>query len=597
MKKYRLSNSHFKTRLFMGISVLLITLALAVSLIFSVTSVSSTIDAEKLSALGLTQRIAMQVDNLYEQMNIAATSITKNSTLKSIVTELNTKDPSETVEYMSWLEQERTIQKLLVNMMFSPIISNVILYSRDPQYFYYTGTYLNDSQHIQAVLSADTTADSFRDKTVIYRGPSQNPWLTSSQTVLSVQRNFSDSRVTEGTVVSVQVPYRELEELCTQASFEGEKEIFLLDGNGEILYPADPDFSLLPQKQYKEILEGIGEGKTACYTFPYSYFSSPNENTGFTTVLISNNKAVQRQIKSYVISTVLVVLAALLVTLGIVFCILSVITKPLNQLIDSVDALSKDSDAKLQIPPGSLDEFKILRSSLDQMVKNLKLSLEKNYELQIRESNASLAALQAQIDPHFLYNALNSISAASEIYGSEMTTIMCQEFSSMMQYVTSSKQTVTLAEELRHTENYLNFMKLSNEDNFSYTLETEPELYTLTVPKMCIQPLVENSFKHGFKSTLPPWSISVVCRCAPENQFEIIISDNGCGFTEEMIRSVTEMPLTFHGVEINGLGLNNTFSRMSLLYKGNFKYSIENLNPGSRITLKGVILNVDCDCC
>ncbi|MDC7290684.1 histidine kinase [Blautia schinkii] len=601
MNTHSIRNTHFKTKLFISISILLTTLALLVSTIFTYHSMRSTVENENLSSNGLLERISMQVGTLYEQMNIAATSITKNSTMKNIVIDLNTMDYSETVEYMSMLEQERTIQKLLGNMMFSPIISNVILYSCNPQYFYYSGTYLNDAEHIQKVLRDDNSEELFSNTSVIFRPPGQNPWLTSKQTVLSVLRNFSDNSTTENTVVSIQVPYRELDEICTQKSFAGEKEILLLDKEGNIVYPENPQYSLFKKQNYDTILKEISDGQNSKYTYPYAYFSSFNEDIGFRTVLLSNNRTVHKQIYTYIISTVLVVLCALLLTLLIVFRILSAVTKPLNQLIESVDKLSADSDAKLSIPKDSLDEFKILRSSLDQMVSSLKTSLKENYELQIRESNASLAALQAQIDPHFLYNALNSISAASEIYGSEMTTLMCQEFSSMMRYITSSKQTVTLIEELRHTENYLNFMKLSNEDNFSYSIQTDPELYSLTVPKMCIQPLVENSFKHGFKSTLPPWEISICCNMqdvqSPHiNGWEITIRDNGCGFEEETIRAITEMPLTFHAQEINGLGLNNTFSRMAILYKGNFQYTIENLSPGSKITLKGVLTD-DNDTC
>ena len=107
-------------------------------------------------------------------------------------------------------------------------------------------------------------------------------------------------------------------------------------------------------------------------------------------------------------------------------------------MIRYINALSLDQDAPLNLSSDFLDEFELINSSFNQMLVKLKDSIKEVYEAQIRESNANLAALQAQINPHFLYNALNSISAASEIYGSEVTSRMCQQFSSMMRYITSS---------------------------------------------------------------------------------------------------------------------------------------------------------------
>lgn len=171
--------------------------------------------------------------------------------------------------------------------------------------------------------------------------------------------------------------------------------------------------------------------------------------------------------------------------------------RPLNQLIYQVNKLSLDSDTKLTLPSDTFNEFEILNTSLNQMVVKLKASIQEIYELEIRESNANLAALQAQVDPHFLYNALNSISAASEVYGSDVTTVMCQDLSSMMRYVTSKKTEVPLIEELTHTKNYLEFMKISNDTNFDYIIDAPRELYDLLIPRLSIQPFAENSFR-GF---------------------------------------------------------------------------------------------------
>ena len=144
MKPFKIRNIPFKTKLFLSVGILFLTLALIVCLLFSRTSIKNTITNERISSDIILERISTQIDSLYEQMNIAATSITKNPSLRSIVLNLNTSENETAQAYITQLQQERTIQTALGNMMFSPIISNVMLYNQEKNYFYYTGTYYDD---------------------------------------------------------------------------------------------------------------------------------------------------------------------------------------------------------------------------------------------------------------------------------------------------------------------------------------------------------------------------------------------------------------------------------------------------------------------
>lgn len=589
MAKNTLRHSSFRSRLFAGLGLILTFLALAVSFLFSFISTKNSIETEKISNQILLERITSQIDSLYSQMNIAATSITKNPTLKQIVLDLNTMGASQSREYMEQLSQERTINTILGNMMFSPTISNVLLYNREKNYFYYTGTYLGDSRLTEEALARSNAAELLKQRDVFYARPSQSTWISSDWPVISALRCFSNNTTTQDTIVEIQVPAAQLDHICTQKSFEGEKEFLILDKAGNLLYPYDRKPEILKEDKNQDILNAVAEGSEADYRFSYSYLSAESEETGYRVVLVSNNAAIRQQIRSYFVTSLITTLAILGVMLLIIYKVLELVTKPLNQLIGYVGQISLDDDMKLELPSNSLDEFEILNTSMTQMVTNLKKSIHEIYESQLRESNANLAALQAQIDPHFMYNALNSISAASEVYGSEMTTKLCQHFSSMMRYVTSGRQTVTLIEELNHTENYLEFMSLSNENNFSYTLNAEPALNHLPVPKLSIQPIVENCFKHGFSSVSPPWHISISCGSDGPGLWEIVIEDNGCGFSEEALVKLEGLPRAYHELEINGLGLHNTFSRFSIQFMGDFSYEIVNLHPGSRITLKGAL--------
>lgn len=585
-KKNILKNLSFKTKLFISMEIIFLTLILMTCFLFSKNAIKTARKSEQASANMVLERVSTQINSLYEQMNIAATYITKNPALKSIVLELNSSDNNEPEEQFYQLRQERTIHTALGNMMFSPIISNVHLYNQEKQYFYYSGFYYDDLDYIQKALSSDTATEELNDKNVLYLPPMTNRWTPEDRKVISVQRSFSDTDATKNTIVEVQVSFQLIEDICTQDAFHGEKEFLILDSQGNIVYPLT-NTKVVSSKVINSICQKIKKGETTHWEYDYSYSSEKSPSTKFTTVLISNNQTMRQQTILYIVTTIITALIVLSVTLAITYLLITRVTNPLKQLIEHINELRLDSDIQFLLPSDTFNEFDILNTSLNKMVKKLKASIKENYELQIRESNANLAALQAQIDPHFLYNALNSISAASEIYDSEVTTQMCQKLSSMMRYVTSKKSSVTFIEEISHTKNFLDFMKISYDSNFDYELTIPQKIHNLVIPKLSIQPFVENSFRHGFKNTLPPWHLSINCTVTDQN-WKIQIIDNGEGFSKEALTEIASSPVNATNLEINGLGLNNTFSRLALLLGKNFSYQIENLSPGSCITLKGV---------
>lgn len=591
----KVTRHNFKRHLFIGTGSIFIAIALIVSLLFSITAIYNSKQTEISSSQMVLERISLQVDSLYEQINIAATSIIKNTLLKQTVSELNTPGVSSP-EYMDELTQKRKIQETLVNMMFSPIISNVMLYNRDYDYFYYTGVYFSDTSYIHDVLSKSRVHELLAEgpDETLYAPPHNNPWTEESRTVISVIKNFSDALTTQNTVVEIQVPYQVLADICTQTSFFGEKEFLILDSANKIVYPYKKNTFVLPKETIEGICSKIQAGTRMEYHGNYAYYAAKSNTTPFTTVLISNNKRIQRQNVSYIRTAVFTVLILLSAALTIMFIIFSIITKLLKQLIDYINTLGKDNEALLQLPNNSLDEFEVINNSFNQMLHQLKQSIAQNYELKIRESNANLAALQAQINPHFLYNTLNSISAASEIYGSRVTTKMCQDFSSMMRYITSKEQIVPIVNEITHAKNYLNLMKISNDGNLDFSIELPQELYQYEIPKLTIQPLVENCFKHGFKNCMPPWHINIVCSL-DNSRITITVSDNGTGFSPKALEKLSafrdnalkNQTFYYDDITINGLGLCNTFARMYTHFSGHFTFEIKNLSPGSQITMKG----------
>ncbi|MBQ7499635.1 MAG: histidine kinase [Clostridia bacterium] len=257
------------------------------------------------------------------------------------------------------------------------------------------------------------------------------------------------------------------------------------------------------------------------------------------------------------------------------------VTRPIMQLADRVRSIRKPSEQINVVDDSALDEIRDLEESFEEMLDRVNKSA-------FQEKKAYSLALQAQMNPHFLYNCLSIIGAAGEEAGAENVTDMCVKLSDMLRYVASyEKITVPLKEETAHTSNYLSLMKSRYEDLFDYSISVDDGLLNMPVPKLLIQPLAENCFKHGFKTVEPPWSIGIELH-GNEDRWELTINDNGAGMSAERIseirekidRSVNDMALS----DMGGVGLVNNIVRLKLTHSKKTDISIEG-SDGTHITI------------
>lgn len=255
----------------------------------------------------------------------------------------------------------------------------------------------------------------------------------------------------------------------------------------------------------------------------------------------------------------------------IIYSISRSVTRPITQLARRVKKINTPGDQLEPLGAGTPDEIKDLEESFDKMLDRVNQSV-------MQEKKAYSLALQAQMNPHFLYNTLSIIGAAGEEAGAENVTDMCVKLSDMLRYVASyEKVTVPLREEIAHTANYLSLMKSRYEDYFNYSISVDEGLMNMAVPKLFIQPLAENCFKHGFKMSPPPWNIDIKMH-GDQSHWELTIKDNGVGITEERIaeirekadRAISEMSLS----GIGGVGLINTIVRLRMTHSKRLDYSI-----------------------
>lgn len=321
-----------------------------------------------------------------------------------------------------------------------------------------------------------------------------------------------------------------------------------------------------------------------------SYVSTSSQKYGWTVTLAQSRKGMLAPYNRLILIIFVGCFAILMLLIGITTMIARRLSEPVILLKETVDKLSiQNLDAHYETTT-KMDEVRELDYAFSAMLSRLSESIA-------LERKASLLALQAQMNPHFLYNSLSTISAAGVEEGNPKVVKMCQELSAMLRYIASYEETtVTLREELAHVNSYLQFMKWRYEDYFNYEIEADEELLSMPIPKLTLQPLAENSFAHGFSAIEPPYHVKILAQIR-EGEWSISICDNGQGLEDAAKKNIKDKialywqdSSKYTELKIGGLGLINTLIRIKLNTGEDITYSIEDNKPrGLIVTMKGVV--------
>jgi len=290
-------------------------------------------------------------------------------------------------------------------------------------------------------------------------------------------------------------------------------------------------------------------------------------------------------------------LGLLLLSVLSIFFISARVSRPLTDLYRSVQSVSLENLA-IDLSSADTDEVLVLSKAFQAMFQRLKTSMDEAVAFRSREMNAQLLAMQAQMNPHFLFNTLQVISSAGLENGAPTVVRLCARLSKILRYVgTFDADLPTASEEIDHTTTYLELMGDRFEASFSCSIDVDEGLETVRLPKLSIQPLVENCFEHGFKRCRPPWTVGIRFSRVNAQTWRLEVSDNGDGM-EEAVRTRLLDRIRDHSqasdaslrtLLLDHIGLLNTFIRLRLLYGDRAQMGIEPRGPGTLVWLTGGI--------
>ena len=276
--------------------------------------------------------------------------------------------------------------------------------------------------------------------------------------------------------------------------------------------------------------------------------------------------------------TLWIFLLCLILAVTLAYLISRSISRPVHSLSLAMESV-ESGDLTVRMDPDRGDEIGLLYRRFNMMTSRIESLVRETKDEQEQLRIAERRALQAQINPHFLYNTLNTIKSLAKLNETEQVTKIVTEFSRLLRHsIDSRDDTVTIRESFELVESYLVIQKIRYGSRLSYSVRCEPEILSFPIPKLIVQPLVENAVVHGIEKKIAPGRIDVSA-WKEEDRIFIEILDDGPGLDREMA--------PMDKGENCGVGLENVCRRLMLTYGEKSRFTMEEREKtgGTRVIL------------
>ena len=394
----------------------------------------------------------------------------------------------------------------------------------------------------------------------------QNAIKSSYKWVITLSRPLKNYQTGEsGGVYFVDLNYNAISSLCSNNNIGSSGYIFILDEEGNIIYHPKQQlmYGGLKTENIDEIMSST-EDHFQSREGDKLYTISKSDVTGWTVVgaaytseLLKNNKQAQM--------LYLLVAGVLLLGVIVISSIISrEITKPIRQLRDSMSMVEAGQFDKANVPVTAANEVGSLSKSFNVMTERIHTLMEQNVYEQKQKRKNELKALQAQINPHFLYNTLDSIIWMSEAGRNDEVVLMTSALARLLrQSISNDKEQVTISEEIEYVRSYLTIQKMRYKDKLEYSIDVSPDIHNVMIIKFALQPIVENAIYHGLKYKDTKGNLSIRGYARGRKAY-ITIADDGVGMEEEALEHIFDETRKEH--KSNGVGVPNVQKRLKLYY-------------------------------
>lgn len=332
-------------------------------------------------------------------------------------------------------------------------------------------------------------------------------------------------------------------------------------------------------------LSGLRASNTSRYDMFSStqafYFVGNEMPNGWSLVQTVSVKEFNKEMNHLIVLAAGIVLLVLGISLGFVWYVTSRIAYPAKELMESMKTLAKDNEYP-RVKIVSNDEIGMIGLEYNKMAENIETLIEKVYKMELTQKQAELEFLQMQINPHFLYNALDTISWMALAKGNMDVSEMTIALAELLRATIKKESFITLREEMNTVKDYLLIQQERFGDKISAEYFVEEDAYSCMVPNFILQPVIENAIIHGLEPKIEKGKVSI--NISIQDEFlTFLVEDNGVGMDEKEILDLYKKCRENNTKQ--SIGLKNVYRRLLLCYGEASMLKIESKKEqGTRIS-------------
>lgn len=465
-------------------------------------------------------------------------------------------------------------------------IYSVTIYGENGEILSSIGNAAELKKHIYKDLSFDKELFDSGDEIVFSEPHVQTlfkdsyPWVIT--TALRMRKNVLD-----GAYIAVDFKFSEIAAYIDNVGVGRQGYCFIEDKNGNIVYHPQQQLLFSGLKSEKtEYIKQLPDGLTSEENVVYSIKTLSGRQWRIVGLSFTGEIAAEGE-RQIALSILVSFVCCVIICLVVLAVYSKIVNRPVKELIDAMKHFEKDTDNfSFNEKDEKVSEIKILSDSFGHMSVRIKELMEKVRREETELRKTELKALQAQINPHFLYNTLDSIQWMCERGETDNASKMVGALAKLFRIsISRGHELITIKDEINHVKNYLVIQSFRYREQFSYSFEVDEKLETFLCNKITLQPLVENAIYHGIDRLVDEGEIKITVKEAEDDQNDIlmIVEDNGVGMSEEQCQKI----LCKERSDSSGIGVKNVNDRLKIYFGEKYGLTVKSeLDVGTVMTAR-----------